>query len=817
MGNVRIQLCNVSKSYYSESAVTQALRHINLTFSQGEFAVITGESGSGKSTLLNIIAGLNSFDDGEFFIDGEPTFQYDETDWETYRREKIGYVFQDYSLIGHYSALENIAAALQIMGTERSLALEKAKEYLAQVGLDGLEDQKASELSSGQKQRLSIARAHAKDTGILVADEPTVNLDSETAQSIVLLLSQLAQSRLVIMVTHNYELVEGFATRKIRLHDGEVATDTLLTPVLHTSDVSMDASDDLLAAKTSSGNSKAFENLPLCDNPADSKDLVSSENEVTSEDTAPSEAPVASEDTAPSKSALSFIKKLRHRFFPAPSKQRFLTAAHLGLLNRRTQPGRTLLFTVFFFITAVASFLFLSELFYYKDDIFTKKYSQSAYYQEDATRLSIRHADGSELTEEELDQVRSLTNVVTVDSCDLANDINYYIESGRDYKITYGVQRNPGSRVEIFSYTFLNEDHFMRSTDCITQADLAAGSLPTSLTEIVVYSNDTSLIGTTKTVFFTSPNIWGSGKYCSYQMTIVGILKEETEQVYFSTEFCNMLTNYVDADYVYEYVWDEKMQDYVADERYILIIGEDLEEVQTRKGGNTLSDAEEIFLFNSILLHFETQDERGNASGQATELWAQVQSSLSNNTATFLEVSSEFFYEHYTPTTTQASIYITSYAVTDAVMNRLSAMGYEVISTYRVSADGYDNSLVQSRLIVMGICAASLLLLACAEILILRSLMKIKLKDFHVLRFMGADLSTLIWGSLVEMLLNCFLAMIAALLLLWLLRLCGLTQLDEIMWYMQAGGYFFFLLYNLVCCLLTVAAFHHLVGRSTAK
>ncbi|MDE6567499.1 MAG: ATP-binding cassette domain-containing protein, partial [Lachnospiraceae bacterium] len=162
MARERIRLQNVSKYYYSETFITQALRKIDLRFEMNEFVAITGESGSGKSTLLKIISGMDGFDEGEFYIDDQPTSQYDDDDWERYRREKIGYIFQDYSLIGHYSARDNIVSALLIMGWERQEAIWKADRYLQRVGLAGLEEQKASKLSSGQKQRLSIARAVAR-------------------------------------------------------------------------------------------------------------------------------------------------------------------------------------------------------------------------------------------------------------------------------------------------------------------------------------------------------------------------------------------------------------------------------------------------------------------------------------------------------------------------------------------------------------------------------------------------------------------------------------------------------------------------------
>ena len=161
MAETILRLHNISKYYYSDTSVTQALRKINLEFSMGEFVAITGESGGGKSTLLNVISGMLPFDEGEMYFRGEPTFQYDDQDWEEYRRNKIGFVFQDYSLINHYTALDNILAALVIQGKDPESSKEEAMAYLEQVGLTEQAAQRASQLSSGQKQRLSIARALA--------------------------------------------------------------------------------------------------------------------------------------------------------------------------------------------------------------------------------------------------------------------------------------------------------------------------------------------------------------------------------------------------------------------------------------------------------------------------------------------------------------------------------------------------------------------------------------------------------------------------------------------------------------------------------
>ena len=225
-----IRLTDVSKYYRSNQNVTLGLHKINLEFHPGEFAVITGESGSGKSTLLNVISGSDSYDEGEMYIEGQETSCYDKADWEQYRREKISFIYQNYNLIDSFTVLQNVKSALliRIPQMDEKEADRKALEYIRKVGLEKQAKKKASHLSSGQKQRLSIARALAKETEIIVADEPTGNLDAQNSKEVVQLLSELSKDRLVIMATHNYDEVGQFATRKIRMYDGEVAEDIRL-------------------------------------------------------------------------------------------------------------------------------------------------------------------------------------------------------------------------------------------------------------------------------------------------------------------------------------------------------------------------------------------------------------------------------------------------------------------------------------------------------------------------------------------------------------------------------------------------------------
>ena len=223
-----LKLERLSKYYTSSDQVVKALDGINLTFEMGEFVVITGESGSGKSTLLNVISGLDSFEDGELSIGGEETSYYDTEDWENYRKKYIGFIFQRFNLIDAYTVFDNVKLALQLSNYPKAHQKQRALELIEAVGLTPQAKQKASKLSGGQKQRVAIARALAKDAPIIVADEPTGNLDQDTSKKILALLKDVAKDKLVILVTHNAEEVKSIATRTIRIFDGKIQEDKTL-------------------------------------------------------------------------------------------------------------------------------------------------------------------------------------------------------------------------------------------------------------------------------------------------------------------------------------------------------------------------------------------------------------------------------------------------------------------------------------------------------------------------------------------------------------------------------------------------------------
>lgn len=219
-----LKLEKISKVYTSSKTVAIGLKDINLDFYMGEFVTITGSSGSGKTTLLNVLSGMDSYEEGELFFNGESTSYYSQQDWEKYRMENISFVFQDYNIIDSFTVLENVEFALLHIEDPKKRR-KKAIELIEKVGLKSHINHKGSKLSGGQKQRTVIARALAKESPIILADEPTGNLDTKSAAEIVKLLKKIALDKLVIVVTHNAEQFKDVATREIRLYDGKVASD----------------------------------------------------------------------------------------------------------------------------------------------------------------------------------------------------------------------------------------------------------------------------------------------------------------------------------------------------------------------------------------------------------------------------------------------------------------------------------------------------------------------------------------------------------------------------------------------------------------
>lgn len=221
-----LKLSKIKKSYKTGSFTQHALKGIDLEFRDNEFVAILGPSGSGKTTLLNIIGGLDNYDKGDLIINGKSTKHFKSSEWDAYRNNSVGFIFQNYNLIPHISVLENVEIGLTLSGDSAKNRRKKALELLKKVGLSEHSHKKPNQLSGGQMQRVAIARALANDPDIILADEPTGALDSKTSVQIMNLIKEIAKEKLVIMVTHNPELANEYATRIAYMKDGEVISDS---------------------------------------------------------------------------------------------------------------------------------------------------------------------------------------------------------------------------------------------------------------------------------------------------------------------------------------------------------------------------------------------------------------------------------------------------------------------------------------------------------------------------------------------------------------------------------------------------------------
>ncbi|RHV15237.1 ATP-binding cassette domain-containing protein [Clostridium sp. OM05-6BH] len=794
MQQVRIKLQNISKYYYSETAVTQALQGINLEFRMGEFVAITGESGSGKSTLLRIISGMDTFDDGELYVDGQPTFQYDEDDWEEYRRTKIGFVFQDYSLIGHYTAKENIVSALLIMGVPEKEAGDKAIHYLERVGLSAQRDQRASKLSSGQKQRLSIARALAKDTDIIVADEPTGNLDSETGAQIVKLLRDLSQDHLVIMVTHNYEQVEKYVTRKVRLHDGSLILDV-------------------------SENMDTDQKSDVSENTDTDQKLEVSENMDTEQKPEMSENVDNNEKTSAGKKSESNEERLRDH-----------TIGRIFVrMNAVRQPEKIALFMGFFLAAAIVSFLFIGQLLMNADDIYTKEYSATSFARKDDKRISLRRKDQKFMTKKDIDRLTKMKHVVSVDQYDIVNDINYYFEEGKDYRQEYGYNRmstsDEGWMYDSQNVEYVKKDQYMRSSSCLKKSDLAKGSLPKKIDEVVLYDRGKYKVGDTITFFYTSDVLWSSTEnYIQRKMKVSGLLKNKDKQVYFSPEICTMLQSTVTGGKVfYEYAYNQKLGKYQGQAALWPIVGD----IVKKDNELCVSGAYEAAVYRaedndltllgqSGLLHIDQYDKDMKSKDVKQIENVETGEKINGCGANFAEVSQDIYEKYYRTDSRQASVYITSYAKMDHVLKALDKAGYEAVSTLRFGADKYDSDLVQERLRTIGIAVAILLVMMAAEILILRSIFKIQIKDQKILKFMG--MSTKLIGKINYMEMRRY-SITAIIVVAVVMNVVGIfvPALRAMLYYYEWPGYLAYFMYNYVAAMVMVAAFNHLLKGKVSE
>lgn len=756
-----IELKDVTKYYSSDTSVAMALRNINLEFHKGEFVVITGKSGSGKSTLLNVISGMDTYEEGEMYFNGMETSYYDKKDWEDYRRENISFIYQSYNLIDSYTALENVETVMRIENGKESRRERKkrALEILDQVGLKKRARHKAVHLSSGQKQRLGIARALAKDTDIIIADEPTGNLDVENGVAVMKMLYELSRDKLVIVVTHNFEQVQDFATRKIRLFDGEVAEDILLNPQQERKEETGQKTTE--KKKTEKKHGEWFQ-------------------------------------------AVGFVHK-----------------------NRMAQPHRTIFLFLLMLVITSSLMIMYGYLLANMDDSVTRDTSQGAFNNTQKERLVVRKPDGSTFSDSDIEVLQKIAHVKYVSRYDFAGEISCLYKSGEDYKIEY--KKSETSDRKSLTVDALDYSEFTEEAAGLDESRIE-GKLPENMYEAVITSKDSSLIGTQMDIYFKSKK-WSDATWLGGTFTITGIVKEDGNKPYFSGEFLkSMNINYGDS----------RTELHYDITRTTMYSGEEensYEQTMSKKGKVIFIQGEgltgnQIRLSESILMNIRTDGvvsgnqtireslnkdavlKYSDGTGEDTEYSLEIVEGSHSGSASVVETSHEFLEQLYGSTEiTQVSVYMNDYAYTDRVIKEINQSGYQAVSPYRISAGDYNTELVQERLTALGLSAAVLIAVFFLSIMVLYAIMKLKTKDFKILKSLGLKQSVINRMNLYEL-------ATAGLAAVLVLILAGVTAdrmnvrvISDIIRYYTARDYVLAMVAVLILAIITAAWFNRYLGK----
>ena len=752
-----IKLQNISKYYQSETNITQGLHKINLEFEIGDFVAITGESGSGKSTLLNIISGSDTYEDGEMYFAGEETSYYDQEDWENYRRDNIGFIYQNYNLIDSLSVMDNVKIAILIVHPEMrdGEANHKAMGYLRKVGLTKQARKKASHLSSGQKQRLSIARALAKETPVVVADEPTGNLDAENSKQIVALLHELSKDRLVLMVTHNYDEVERYATRKIRMYNGEVAEDIRLKP-----NQMKEMGDAQKEKKT------------------DQKTLL-------------------------------------------------LMAKRMATNMRKTKPRSRIFLLLLMFLLFVGIGIFYTSFVKSLDFTTAKQATNKNYFNLDQRRISVKKQDGSAFTREDVEKLEKISYVEQVDLYDIVNDMNYVMREGEDYIFRYRSNEGTGNLPEKVTVDILDDTNMLRTSTSLERKDLTDGEMPLRQNEIILNTEDTSMIGREVVFYVTRSNNWNDN-YIKIQGIVTGITDiGEENQIYISESLAkalNVTASRLD-NYNFYGIYGEMGTGLQLENPYEgdqAIVSE--EQITENANIHQLLAINPIFFPNDLLTETQINLSQGyfadayilpqndyqaiqytiiaqsylfyGTEEKREELVLQIQDYATKHGTQVIEVSRQIFDLIYPDQNSyQASVYITDYAYTDRALKKIEKAGYEGISVYRASTTEYDWDQVQEQIHIMVLSLVCLVGVFVIGILLIRLLMSARKKDYRILLLLGMKRIQLDQMNRNDLTVNGVIAFVGASVFIYVASKFNLPLLGSAFRYLDVKGY---IIYGLI-------------------
>ncbi len=752
-----LELTDISKYYTSGQSVVMGLHKASLSFQAGEFVAVTGESGSGKSTLARVIAGILPYENGEMSVVGNPTSHYGHLDWEQYRCNTVSFISQSYDILPGCTVLKNVASALVLTGIPGKQAARRAEDILRQVDLYDLGHKRAAKLSSGQKQRLSIARALAKPAPILVADEPTGNLDSENSAKVISLLCAAARERLVIMITHDFGEVEEAATRHITLRDGDIISDVAM-PQAH-------------------GDTPRPESLDEVPSWPPAKETFA-------------EAFGATQDSLPlAGAAVSGTDPGRRgkEHFPASWKARGLSL-YTAVLQVTSRPVWTVITLLFFAMTAFAMFVFAGTFVVNLDDAFTRYYDNSAFVNGSKTRILVMKTSqdlGKEsLQEADWDALLHLDNVDSVERYGYLSDMNYYYRQDTDYELHYSRPTDElGGTQNVLdvSVTFPGNNLFLQTVPRLQDDStfLAAGRLPETIHEVVA-AGDESLVGETFDVYLRDTKNWAIDDYICLPVTVTGVT-HQGGHLYFSDELGRALTHYymeggnIFLPY-YDYKWDHYSYSTIDSIKGRFLYAITMSASIYKDVQNNVPDHAEMDAFSKA--YAEVVYPFTNYQDPENPVELGLFGGTTNATYRhFYAVEPEVFRlltrDGYGDL---AALVISDYAYMDRVLTAVRSLGYTALSPYQVGTTRQDETLAAERLQTLKICLLSFCAIFLLQILVLRAMFGMEAAQFGLLANLGLGCRTarrsITWQMLGFTICGQFLAALA-------IYLCGLTQLGQ--------------------------------------
>ena len=737
-----IELKNLTKIYHTADEGAIGLKNITIKFPEIGFVALTGQSGSGKTTLLSVLSGFQPYEEGEMFIDGVDTLTFQEEDWQEYQKKDIGFIFQDYGLIESYTVIDNVIITLQIIGVKEDEIKERAVKYLKLVHLDDIASQKVVNLSLGQKQRLSIARAIAKEPKIILCDEPTANLDPENSVEIMSILGEISKKCLVITSTHNYEDAKDYANYFIRLYKGSLIS---------------------------------YEVVNKIDN------------------------------------TLAELKPLNK---PNPFSI-YKTYAK----NRKLRFGFTNLFV---FMISLMLMIVLSVFLYNLDDANTKVVSQTLFNNVNNNELIVMRKDGKELDENDFSQIANIKHVTAYEKYGIATDMNYYYREDIDYRfdvtIVYvdtlmGVTEHNELELNKFNKSL----YFKSYLGKIDESDLKEGNLPVGMFEVV--ASKQYHIGDKITVYFDNPTSIGTGEF-SLEFTVSGVLKEASEDLYFSLEFASQL------DFMQKVGFNNNLSLYVSyltkrgDGKYLTIqflplyIGNEEEAkvyfskslIDSYKGNfpENVNSTILVDLSRAYLVEEQAIDEVSVTKNVSFDTPAVGEDFISGRFVLVSKDIYEFLRENYH--IEYSKVYVEEYPYVNDVIGKLSSMDYFVMSPYRASSVEYDDDKVNQRSASLIISILAIVVIFLLYFFSLVFVSSMKRKEEKVMIHQGASLKLLNEVNLIELFASSLLAIILGMIAYIVIKRFN-SYLFEAFKYMRV--YHFIIIFALMSALTYLSSFAH--------